>query len=123
MHLTNYAIERKIAQLDPFLNRADIIGYAAARNTRLLRDAASAYSTTRDALITKYGTLERDENDKPTGRYVIPFDDPHFAEFKNEIDRIGNLEVDVDIFKISSEDVMGQLTGKEILSIDWMIEN
>lgn len=121
MRLTNYAIEAKIAQLNPFLDRADLIGYAAARNVRNLRNAGAAYISTRDALISKYGTIERDENDKPTGRYIIPFNDPNFSTFKSEIDRIGNIEQDVDIFTISYSEVMDKLTGNEILAIDWML--
>ncbi|MBO7452714.1 MAG: hypothetical protein J6U54_20485 [Clostridiales bacterium] len=123
MILTNFAMETKIAKLNPFLNRADIIGYAAARNTRILRDAVGAYITTRDALIVKYGQLEKDDNDRQTGRYIIPYDDPNFSTFKNELDRIGNIEHDVDIFKISYSDVMDKLTGNEILEIDWMLDD
>lgn len=123
MNLSNYAIESKLTLLKPFLNRADIIGYAAARNARIFQNAIAPYETTRNALMLKYGTLERDDNDKPTGRYILPYDDPNFSTFKNEIDRVGNIEHDLDIFKISYSDVVDKLTGNEILDIDWMLED
>jgi len=116
-------MENKINSLEKFLNRQDIIGYAAARNIRRLQDASVEYTTIREELLHKYGTDEIDKNGQPTGRVGLQVSSPAFKDFKAEIEPYAIIEHEVPIFKIPYETVCGELTGSEILEIDWMLED
>ena len=123
MLITNSKAEEMYENLKSVLNRADIIGYAAALNSKRLENIVDPYFITRNALISQYGEPELDENGKKTGRSLVRFDNPNFDQFKMELERISSIEHEVDIFKINSEDVINKLTGNEILNIIWMFED
>lgn len=119
----NIEMERMIAALEPFLDRVDKIGYAAARNTRILRTETQEYLERREALIEQYGTAELDESGNPTGRTELRFDSPNFKSYEAEITEWAMIEHSPDIFKLKYSDALEKLTGREILSIDWMLED
>ena len=122
MLLSNFKMEQLINSLKPFLDRTDIIGYAAARNSRRLSDQTVEYFMKRDELIMKYGKRELDGNHKETGRSVLNQTDPNFSRFVDEITPIGEIEHEVDIYKVPFEKAIDNLSGTELLSIDWMFE-
>lgn len=123
MILTNVDIVNKIESLKPFLDRSDMIGYAAARNTRKLTDASVEYVEKQQSIMLKYGSEEFDDDGKATGRMVIGFNDPNFKKFKAELETYSILKHEITIFKIPYSEVIGKLTGSEILEIDWMLED
>lgn len=112
-----------IQKMEDFLSRTDIIGYACAVNTAKFKTVLEPFMQLRDNLVAQYGTDEKDENGKLTGRFVIPMDTPEFNKFKEEIDKLGNIEHDVDIYKISPDIVVDNLSGEDILSIIWMLDD
>ena len=116
----NFELEGKLSSLQSLLRRRDKIGYAAARNTRILSDALTEFFNFRSDIMRKYGKEETDEDGKPTGQLFIKADNPHYKEAVDEITKLGNIEQEVSIMTIDSEDVIGTLSGEEILSIDWM---
>ena len=68
---TNGQMEQMLVSLQPLLDRRDIVGYAAARNTRVLRSECMEYLKRRDELISKYGEPEIGEDGSPTGNSRI----------------------------------------------------
>lgn len=123
MVLNNGTINEYIVLLSNFLDRKDLIGYAAARNTRIFKDACVEYTGIRDELIAKYGEQEVDTDGNYTGRYFITTSSPNISKFVSELKPYANIEHDVTIFKIPYSKVIGELTGTEILEIDWMLED
>lgn len=124
MKFTNIEMDQKITDLEPFLERTDVIGYSAARNTRMLLNQAVEYREFKDILIDKYGEPEVDENGNPTGRKFLRVGTEAFEKFKEEINQIASMEYEVDgLITLKYSDVNGILSGTEILTIDWMLED
>lgn len=123
MEYTNAQMAEMIGTLEKHLPRRDVIGYAAARNTRVLSTAAREFLERREELMAEYGEIELDENGNPTGRISIAFDSPNFKPFSDVIAAISDITTDVDILRVKYEQVIGQLTGTEILELEWMLED
>lgn len=124
MKMTNVEMDAHIAELRLFLDRRDRIGYAAARNTRILQNACMEYMNRKDELISIYGEPELDENGNPTGRKYIVIGDKAFDKYSQDIEAYASIEHDVDgIFKLKYDDVIDILSGEEILTLDWMLED
>ncbi len=123
MLLSNADILNKIDSLHPFLDRNDMIGYCAARNSRRLMDASLEYSKKQQEIMNLYGDNELDIDGNPTGRIVIQIGSENFHKFKAAITPYSILEHEVTIMKIPYSEVIGKLTGSEILEIDWMLED
>lgn len=116
-------MERMIDALSKHLERTDKIGYAAARNTRILSNASVEYYQRRESLINKYGEVELDESGKPTGRKVLNFTSPNFGDFAAELEEYALIEHDVELFRIPFSEAEGKLSGGDLLRIDWMFED
>ena len=123
MKISNVVALAYIQTLQEFLDRTDILGYAAARNIRKLTDATIEYNKCRNELIVKYGVPLKDENGNLTGQYEIRFDSPNFKEFSEQIENFDTIEHDIEIMTIPYSDVFEKLTGSQILSIDWMLKD
>jgi hypothetical protein len=48
---------------------------------------------------------------------------PNYQRFIERFEPIASIEHDVPIMPLKYTDVVGQLTGEEILEIDWMLED
>lgn len=123
MLLSNSDMDIYINSLNAFLDRSDIIGYAAARNVRILSASLSEYYSKRDELIKKYGELELDKDGNHTGRYFLTPDSSNFKTYIQDITPFSIIKHEVTIFKIPYSEVIGKLTGSEILEIDWMLDD
>lgn len=122
MKLKNIEMEHMVNLLSNHLERTDKIGYAAARNTRILQNAALEYLQRREQLVNKYGETELDESGRPTGRKMLKFTSPAFKDFAEELEEYALIEHDVDLFKIPYDEAIGKLSGSELLSIDFIFE-
>lgn len=122
MRLTNYEMALRLCQLDQLLDRADLIGYAAARNARVLSQACGEYLQIQDRLICELGVPEADEEGRETGAMRLDFDSPNFAEFRRSMDEIAPVESDVELFRIPADEAIGKLSGKQLLDLGWMFE-
>lgn len=122
MKYSNAHMSHLIDTLAPFLERTDLIGYAAARNTRKLSDSCAEYLATRDRLIAELGEQELDNNGNPTGRASISVNSPAFEEFVKRIESIANIEHDVELMTIPYDEAIGKISGADLLKIDWMFE-
>lgn len=119
---TNAEMDNMIRHLRPLLAHKGKVGYAAARNTRMLNNAIVEYIERRNALIRKYGDSVKDENGKvqpPTG---ISVNSPNFDKFYEELEPFAIIEHEVDIMKIKYDEAMDVLTGEEMLNVEWMLE-
>ena len=123
MRYTNQQMESMVDALQPMLERRDVIGYAAARNSRILRTELTEYYGVRDELVEKYGEEETDEDGNATGHVSLSFESPNFPKFVEEIGRYSTISHEPEIYMLKYDDVIGKLTGAEILSIDWMLED
>ncbi len=119
--LKNIQMLEMITQLKPLLSHRDKIGYAAARNYRILANSLMEYIAFRNALIEKYGETGKDENGQPTAQ--ISVNSPKFKMFCEELEPYNNMEHEVELMMAKYEDAIGCLTGEEILSVDWMLED
>ena len=119
---TNAQMEQMVAQLKPLLDRSGLIGYAAAKNTRVLRDEIAEYIQAKDAAIMELGEPELDAEGNETGQVSLRFDSPRFAEYQERMAAIDTAEAEPRIFRVNASDVMGQLTGQEMLDLEWMLE-
>ena len=122
MKFTNSEMEQMIGSLAKQLDRKDVIGYAAARNTRILREEISEYAKLRDELVVKYGEPDLDDDGNPTGSVSLSFTSPKFADFSDELSRFATIEHEPNLFKLKFEEAIGQLSGSELLELEWMFE-
>ena len=119
----NIEMEQMLAALEKHLGRTDKIGYAAARNTRILRNETHEYFERRKQLVEKYGSPQLDENGNPTGLTELRFDSPEFKEYAEEIGEWAIIEHAPNLFKLKFEEAIGNLSGTELLEIEWMFED
>ena len=109
--------EQAVALLDalyPHLGRRDLIGYVCARNVRAISDAVADYVQVRNALLSEYGGCREDGTP-----YITPEMDG-YDEFMSRYEPIASVEQELTIMPLRYTDVVGELTGEEILDIDWM---
>ena len=119
----NVEMDNMVEQLKPLLAYKNKAGYVAARNTRLLLDELTEYHTIRESLIQKYGRQEQDENGNLLPRVSIDFGSEEFEKFEREIKEFSEIEHEVNLMHMNYEEVIGELSGEEILAIDWMLDD
>lgn len=120
--LKNVDMDNMMESLKPFLDRKDLIGYAAARNTRLLQEQLVEYHTQRDNLVRTYGEPNTDDEGNEDGTYSLRSDSANWSKFVEELSTFAEIEHDPQLMTIPAKEVIGELTGQEILDIDWMLD-
>lgn len=119
--LKNSTMAVMLSQLKPILSHRDKIGYIAARNYRILVECLTEYEAFRNSLVEKYGEEIKDQNDQPI--IGLKVDSPNFKLFCDEMAPFNEMEHEVEIMTAKYDDVIGYLSGEEVLSIDWMLED
>lgn len=115
MKLKNIEMDKMLEGLKPILPHRDKIGYIAARNTRILREALTEYFIFKNNLIKKYG-----KEDEENHTVSIEPSSSNFKDFLKEFEEIGNIEHEVELMTIPYSEAIGLLNGEEILALDWM---
>lgn len=113
-------MEEMAANLEPLLSHRDKVGYFAARNTRVLKDNLTEYLNIKEDLICKYGEQDTDGEGNPLPTYKLAYSDEKFQDYKREIEQFASIEHDVTLMTMPYDEVIGLLSGAEILSVDWM---
>ena len=119
--LKNAQMVAMLNQLQPILSHRDKIGYIAARNYRILSECLTEYEAFRNSLIEKYGEETKDDRGRPI--IGVKVDSPNFKLFCDELAPFNEIEHEVEIMTAKYDDVIGCLSGEEVLSIDWMLED
>ena len=117
MPYTNLQMERMLLSARAHLQRRDLIGYVCARNVRILEGELTEYARMKNALLAECGEVGED------GVPLISTASPRYAEFVRRIDPIARIEHEPALMMLKYTDVMGELTGEEMLEIDWMLED
>lgn len=123
MRYTNAEMDDMLESLGPLMEQRNMVGYAAARNARILDNELTEYHRMRDELIIQMGEPETDEDGNQTGRSSIQIGTPAFIEFAKEMERYAAIEHEPDLYKIKYEEAIGNLSGAELLAADWMFED
>lgn len=122
MNLTNAKMEQMLESAQRHLDKADIIGYACARNVRMLSEELTEYQTAMERLCRKYGEDERDSDGNATGRLIVRRDIGEWGEFEEKMAEFGGIEHEFKPFVIPYDKAIGILSGTELLELDWMFE-
>ena len=117
MKATNLELDHHIEMLKPFLKHRNKVGYIAARNLRLISNALTEYFQFKEELLRKYGDVSED-GDKIS---IFP-DSERFEPFMEEMEPIKNIKQEVDIMMLKYDEIIGILSGEEILMLEWMLE-
>lgn len=117
----NAEMAAMLESLQPLLSRRDKIGYAAARNFRFLSQTLTEYFSIRNDLIHRYGTeMTNEDGTKSMG---IQVNSPDFQKFCDEMAPFNEMKHEVELMTARFDEVVGLLSGEEILRIDWMLED
>ncbi len=122
MKFTNFQMALALEHLAPLLERTDLIGYAAARNTRLLRQEAAEYLEARERLVCELGEQELDGDGQPTGVVAVHVGTPAFDEFRRRMAELDGIEAKLKVFRVPVGKAIGKLSGTQLLALDWMFE-
>lgn len=120
MSYTNSEMAMMLDQLEPLLERTDIIGYAAARNTRILRSEAAEYLERQSELISRLGEDELDAEGNPTGRIGIQVGTEAFEQYVNELSEWASYKGDPQLYTIPMNEAIGKISGSQLLDLEWM---
>lgn len=119
--LKNSQMVDMLTRLKPLLQQCNKIGYAAARNHRRLSECLTEYERFRNGLIEKYGEHEMDEDGNELPSISLSVKSPKFKMFMEELTPYNEIEHEVELFTLPYSEVIGVLSGEEILAIDWML--
>jgi len=121
--LKNAQIVFILPSLQQLLHLRNRAGYAAARNYRILTEALIEYEAFKRELIMKYGEPDKGENGEELDTISIKVESPNFKAFCDEMDPFNEIEQELELMTAKYEDVVGRLSGEEILGVDWMLED
>lgn len=93
------------------------LGYAVARNMRVLSESLKEYTERKNELIEKYG------NKNENGNYVVINGTDGYRKYLEEIKEYDGIEHDVDIMQVEPEEIYkSSLTADIISNIMFMIK-
>ena len=119
---TNFQMERMVESLKPLLNRADVVGYVAARNVRSLQGELEEYFQMKNKFITDLGTEELDDSGNPTGNISIKVGSREFDTFLEKMNPIAEARCYPTLFKLDPDECIDRLSGEQMLEYEWMID-
>ena len=105
----------------PHLRDGGLLGYACARNYRMLTTASLEYSAMRDDLVRRYGEKEYDADGRETGA-TITKDSPNWTKLTDALADFAGIEHEVEVFAVAASALVGILSGEEMLRIGWMLD-
>lgn len=91
-----------------------VLGFAIARNRRILSAELREYAQKRDELLAEYGT------DEGNGRFTIPVEKvPAFSE---ALRPYAEMTADVAVIQVDAEAFCGgNLTSSQMFVLEWMV--
>lgn len=122
MKYSNKQLEAMAQSLGPVLKSRSLVGYKAAVNMRAIMNALADYTAYKDSLIREYGAEIKDDDGNVKDFAVTP-SCGGFQDFLRKLSEVSEVEHDVRIMTAIPDDVIGVLSGEEIMAIDWMMEH
>lgn len=122
MKYSNKQLEAMAQSLGPVLKSRSLVGYKAAVNMRTIMNALADYTAYKDSLIREYGAEIKDDDGNVKDFAVTPSCEG-FQDFLRKLSEVSEVEHDVRIMTAIPDDVIGVLSGEEIMAIDWMMEH
>lgn len=122
MKYSNKQLEAMAQSLGPVLKSRSLVGYKAAVNMRAIMNALADYTVYKDSLIREYGAEIKDDDGNVKDFAVTP-SCKGFQDFLRKLSEVSEVEHDVRIMTAIPDDVIGVLSGEEIMAIDWMMEH
>ena len=119
MKLTNVEIDMYVTQLTQLAPKTTgKLGYAIAKNLRVLNNELVEYRKIKDDTIKQFGELSE------SGYYQIKTDSPAFSEFVKEMKQYDDIISDVNLIMVNPEDIYNsQLNGEETMQLLFMIND
>lgn len=117
----NIEIASMIGSCEQHLDDNGLLGYACARNARMLTQATVEYIRKRDDALKKYGAESKDAAGRVIGM-TINDTMPGWNDFKAEMSEYDDIEHDIDLFKVKASKLVGSASGRDLLALDFMIE-
>lgn len=121
MRATNAEIAAMVEACERHLDDKGLLGYACARNARLLTLATVEYVQRRESAIREYGEEVLDAEGNVTG-YTLNIGSEGWGPYREAMSEFDAIEHDVEVFKVDADKLVGKLSGKEMLSLDFMME-
>lgn len=119
--LTNSQMHQYLISLNEMLSYKGILGYAIARNVRVLQNGCQEYIDIFSKCVTKYGVQEKDEDGNFTGRIKIEESSGNVAKLNKELAPYAEIKHSVELFMIPFSEAYEQLSAAELLQIDFML--
>ena len=114
VEMTNEEMRKAIEVLSTAREKGKL-GYAIARNTRKLKDAAKEYLDMREKLIREHGDKDEKGN--------ITVSEKKWAKCQEEMEDIMGISHEADLFAVSSDDFMsGTLNSWQMERLLWMVK-
>lgn len=121
MKARNDEIAAMVDACERHLDDMGLLGYACARNARLLTLATVEYAQRRERAVREFGSEVRDASGNVTGYTINPFSE-NWRLYRERMGEFDAIEHEVDVFKIKAEDIVGAVSGKEMLALDFMLD-
>lgn len=118
--LTNREASAMAESCERWMDDTGLLGYACARNARRLADATVEYTRIKNDAIREFGREVKDDDGRVTA-YTVEPGSKGFAGFMQRVEPFADLECDVEIMTVPASEVIGKMSGRESLEIDWMI--
>lgn len=103
--------------MEPLLKQRNKVGYIIARNYRIISDMLIEFTMFKNELIQKYG-----EKNEESNSITIKPGSENFENFLEEFNEIKDIEHEVNLMKLKYDEVIGLLTGEEILQLEFILE-
>lgn len=98
-----------------------VLGYACARNARMMTFANAEYIQARAAAIRRHGDEVRNDKGRVTGHTISP-ESEGWDAYREEMAPLDAMEHEVDVVRVPAVDLIGELSGAEMLALDFMID-
>lgn len=121
LHVSQSEAASMATSVEPFCDDRGLLGFACARNMRKLADACLEYIKIRDSALKDFGDAVVGDGGRVVGYRIGP-DDDGWESFKSRMEPFDSLMCDVEIMTVPASEVIGKVSGRESLTIDWMIE-
>ena len=121
MKARNDEIAAMVDACQKHLNDTGLLGYACARNARLLTLATLEYAQRREKAVREFGTEVLDEDGNVKG-YTINRDSEAWDRYQEQMAAFDAIEHEVDVFKVKASKLVGEVSGRDMLALDFMLD-